>query len=369
MAGSPTRDVFLSHATADKPLYVKPLITELNKLGISYWLDEAEINWGDNITARINDGLMQSRYVLVFLSKEFIGRNWPESELGSAINLENTNGQTIALPLICGDPQKILPSYPLLQNKAYLSWDKGVEFIAERLSNLLTYTREIPATEPLIGQQSEYDSVVEVKEPVDTEQSIADPPVLLRTIINFQEPPDHRSVTQYQELKSRMFALITRWVEFEDVTDSRTDLEFPGGIYRLNLSASNSISGQITLNLSTGIIPLHQILSALGEHYQSIEFLTSRRLDFGDVVRRSRESPRNVERLTSERLSLNLYDDQGSLTLTNEEDNGLVKLIVNGGFVPGPPPPTYTDVLSYLWIYPPTDPLENALQGAGRLFN
>jgi len=49
------KDVFLSHATVDKEPYVVPLTKKLDEVGISYWLDEAEIRWGDKISQRIND--------------------------------------------------------------------------------------------------------------------------------------------------------------------------------------------------------------------------------------------------------------------------------------------------------------------------
>ena len=67
------RDVFLSHASEDKEQFVHPLAKELEHRGITYGLDEAEIKWGDRITEKINDGLASARYVVVVLSKSFLG--------------------------------------------------------------------------------------------------------------------------------------------------------------------------------------------------------------------------------------------------------------------------------------------------------
>ena len=138
------RDVFLSHASVDKESYVRPFAEELSAKGISYWLDEAEIRWGDRITKKINEGLCSSRYVVVFLSQSFLGRNWPEIELESALNKENSLGQTIVLPLIIGEPAPILQRYPLLSGKLYLEWRESPAVIVTHLQHLLSVSRAEP---------------------------------------------------------------------------------------------------------------------------------------------------------------------------------------------------------------------------------
>jgi hypothetical protein len=57
---SPIREIFLCHASEDKAAVVKPLAEALNKAGISNWLDAAELEWGDSITQKINEGLSKS---------------------------------------------------------------------------------------------------------------------------------------------------------------------------------------------------------------------------------------------------------------------------------------------------------------------
>jgi hypothetical protein len=127
------RSVFLCHASEDKDAFVRPLARELNRREITYWLDEAEIKWGDKIIQRINDGLARARYIVVFLSANFLGKNWPESELGAALNRENSKGQTIVLPLILGDVDSLLDRYPLLRDKVYLKWSQPLSMIVDHL--------------------------------------------------------------------------------------------------------------------------------------------------------------------------------------------------------------------------------------------
>ena len=136
MNDTPRKDVFLSHANADKENYVRPFAMELDRRQISYWLDEAEIRWGEKISAKINEGLRRADYVIVFLSDAFVGRNWTEAELGSAINRENSEGRTVVLPIIIGEAQRLLAHYPLLRDKAYLHWEAGIPAIADALQSL-----------------------------------------------------------------------------------------------------------------------------------------------------------------------------------------------------------------------------------------
>lgn len=131
------RDVFLSHASPDKEQHVRPFSEELARRGISFWLDEAEIDWGDSITRKINEGLSLSRYVVVFLSPDFMGRNWAEAELAAALNRENSEGETVVLPVIIGEARQVLARYPLLRDKLYLDGRKGPNFLADRLVSRL----------------------------------------------------------------------------------------------------------------------------------------------------------------------------------------------------------------------------------------
>lgn len=131
------RDVFLSHASEDKKRYVIPLAKALRKNGISFWLDSAEIKWGDAITEKINQGLTSSRFVIVFISRSFLNKRWPKSELNSALQLENSRNQKVVLPLLVENDKNILEKYSLILPKLYLEWKIGANRIAGALKDLL----------------------------------------------------------------------------------------------------------------------------------------------------------------------------------------------------------------------------------------
>src|SRR4030065_1402317 len=96
------KDVFICHASEDKPKIVKPLVAAFEREGISCWYDEAEVKWGESIPEKINEGLKISRYVIVVISKSFLSKNWPKRELNSALSIEASTGKERVLPLVVG---------------------------------------------------------------------------------------------------------------------------------------------------------------------------------------------------------------------------------------------------------------------------
>lgn len=135
------RDVFLSHASEDKPTVVEPLVDAFRSAGISVWFDRAEIRWGDSVLAKVNEGLKISRYVMLVLSPTFVAKEWPRKELHVALNREIASGVTSVLPLMVGDKTQIaetLSTFPLLSDKLYVTWSDGVENIVDNLRRLLT---------------------------------------------------------------------------------------------------------------------------------------------------------------------------------------------------------------------------------------
>ena len=131
---SPTRSVFLCHAAEDKPDLVRPFAQALEAGGLSFWLDEAEIGWGDNITKKIGEGLASSEFVVVFLSEHFLRKNWPQTELANALSEETTSGRVKVLPVLLADEDQVFRRYPLLRDKLYMRWSDGIEAILNALA-------------------------------------------------------------------------------------------------------------------------------------------------------------------------------------------------------------------------------------------
>jgi hypothetical protein len=133
-----TKSVFLSHASEDKDQIVRPFAEALRVRSVQYWLDEGEIAWGDNVVAKINQGLATSTFVVCFLSSSFAGRNWTIAELSSALGAQMNDGVKRVLPIIVGEPEAVLAKIPLLRGYSYRVWDPGKQdALATELKTLL----------------------------------------------------------------------------------------------------------------------------------------------------------------------------------------------------------------------------------------
>jgi internalin A len=72
-------DVFLCHASADKPI-IRKIAHDLKERGIQYWLDEEKIDPGDNFIDKITDALQRSRNILPCISKNQLTSGWSKAE-------------------------------------------------------------------------------------------------------------------------------------------------------------------------------------------------------------------------------------------------------------------------------------------------
>ena len=93
-------DVFVSHANDNKQSFVDSLSAGLNRLGIKVWYDSSILDWGDDWKAKIKEGLKKSRFGIVVLSPQFIGREWTTKELVELLNRQNERHEKVVLPLL-----------------------------------------------------------------------------------------------------------------------------------------------------------------------------------------------------------------------------------------------------------------------------
>jgi hypothetical protein len=132
-----TQDLFISHASADREQYILPLSHALTTHGVSFWLDVNEIDWGSNIVLKINEGLRNTRYALLCLSKNLLARPWPESEMSTVLSMQNDKGEQRLLPLILNSKEEVLDFYPFLAPLAYREFSAGVDVLASELATLV----------------------------------------------------------------------------------------------------------------------------------------------------------------------------------------------------------------------------------------
>ncbi|MBX9245825.1 toll/interleukin-1 receptor domain-containing protein [Actinotalea ferrariae] len=82
----PRTRTFVSHASEDK-WFVKNLVDTLIRYGVDAWYDDYEIEVGDSIRGKINEGLLTSDYGIVVLSQHFFAKKWPKQELAALANI------------------------------------------------------------------------------------------------------------------------------------------------------------------------------------------------------------------------------------------------------------------------------------------
>lgn len=130
-------DVFISHANPDKEAFVLPLAKALRARNVRVWLDQWAIEIGDSISASISEGLRQSRFGIVVLSKAFFARSWPKKELGALFAREG-DGANHILPIWYEiEYAEVWEHTPLLADKMAARSDEGIPNIAERLLRML----------------------------------------------------------------------------------------------------------------------------------------------------------------------------------------------------------------------------------------
>lgn len=127
-------DLFVSHASEDKAGFVRELVERLEALGLRVWLDEAELQIGDTLTKKIDDGLSRSRFGVVVLSRAFFAKSWPRAELDALANREITTGEVVVLPIFLDVAHEEVAAYsPLLGSKLGVPASLGVDVVAEKI--------------------------------------------------------------------------------------------------------------------------------------------------------------------------------------------------------------------------------------------
>jgi len=72
----------LSHSAKDKAV-VRPLAEQLRAHGLKVWFDEWVLKPGDNIPAKTEEGLENSRVLVLCMSANAFGSDWAQLEAGT----------------------------------------------------------------------------------------------------------------------------------------------------------------------------------------------------------------------------------------------------------------------------------------------
>jgi len=128
-------DLFVSHASEDK-WRLAPLLEAFDNFSITYWIDDVDIGWGERWLDRIQNGLVSTNIVLLFVTEQFLKKEWTRYELEFAGEQERA-GRLQLLPIVDVDPQLLRQEFPFLSAKNYVSASLPPAEIAERVTVLL----------------------------------------------------------------------------------------------------------------------------------------------------------------------------------------------------------------------------------------
>lgn len=102
-------DIFLSHNAQDKP-GVRRLAERLKAAGVQVWLDAWLIKAGDIIALKVDEGLEQSRVLLLCISRAALASGWVALEWSTAIYRDLANEGRQFIPLLLN--HRDLPDAP-----------------------------------------------------------------------------------------------------------------------------------------------------------------------------------------------------------------------------------------------------------------
>lgn len=114
--------VFISHSSKDKDLIVNPLNSYLQANDIATWLDSYEIDYGDNIYLKVNEGIEKSDVGLFVLTDNFFDSEsgWPQSEF-STFFMEMMKSNKKVLMINAGvSPENM---HVMMKSYRYLTWN------------------------------------------------------------------------------------------------------------------------------------------------------------------------------------------------------------------------------------------------------
>jgi hypothetical protein len=134
------RLVFLCHASEDKDEVVRPVKQALFDRNVNSWIDEAEITLGDSITDKVNRGLGEAEFVIVFISPAFIRKPWPKKELNAALSREARSGKKVVIPIVIHYPSERVDYaafLPLAEDKVYGTWDGDADRLATQIERAI----------------------------------------------------------------------------------------------------------------------------------------------------------------------------------------------------------------------------------------
>ena len=140
-------DVFVSYASEDREAVVRPLAEQLERCGLAVWYDQTELQVGDSIRRKIDEGLNRARYGVVILSPSFFDKHYTEHELDGLFQRE-LDGAKVILPVWYNVGEKDVRRHRAsLAGRLAAKWEDGIAVVVEQLLDAITSEDDQQATQ------------------------------------------------------------------------------------------------------------------------------------------------------------------------------------------------------------------------------
>jgi hypothetical protein len=143
-------DVFLSYSTKDKEK-VHALAQRLKHDGLRVWLDAWAIRPGDLISLKIQQGLEQSRILLMCMSPAYFASDWGRMEHLTLLFRDPTNAQRRLIPLLIAEckPPDIIAQFSRIDWRTASEEEYAKLLAACRGADLVKVKAEIKQAGPI----------------------------------------------------------------------------------------------------------------------------------------------------------------------------------------------------------------------------
>lgn len=128
------KKVFISYSHEDVKI-VKQFAFQLSLRGFDIWMDEKNIAFGGTYTTAILNGIHDSDYYLVFISKNSINSNWVGAEIDFALREKIERKKLIIVPIKLDDIDMPVPLMNLDYVDARFSIVAAADELAEKCGN------------------------------------------------------------------------------------------------------------------------------------------------------------------------------------------------------------------------------------------
>ena len=124
-------DVFICYAKEDKKDFVNDFAKGLRKVGLKIWYDDFTLQVGDRLLDKLEEGIDNSRYVAIILSKAFFKtQGWARNELDGILARATTRGKPIILPIWHKvDYQDVINFSSILSGRFAIQTAEGIQSV------------------------------------------------------------------------------------------------------------------------------------------------------------------------------------------------------------------------------------------------